>query len=148
MLPHLAAAVCVWFEVASGHKCWFLPFRRENLRAGSISAVPLHINSISSYVLKTWWVHWSWVACKINYWHCPLHNPILKVCSLFQFFKMSSYIKICFCCYFRKQFFFLSTCWNTLAWMHVVWIGNWNHRKLWMEVIIIEIHLGTLTSSL
>lgn len=145
MFPDLAAAGCIWSEVASGHKLWFLRFSPWKLGGGvgSISAAPLHINRISSYVLKTWWVHWSWVACKINYWHCPLRNPILKVCSLFHFLNVLLYKNMFLLLLWRAAFFFfLSTCWNTLAWMHVVWIGNWNHRKLWMEVIIIEIHLG------
>ena len=111
----------------------FTIFHRENSggRRQNISTAPLHINGISSYVLKTWWVHCSRVACKINYWHCPLRNPILKV---FQFLNVPLYKKYVSSVtlesiFFSFLFFFSSTCWNTLAWMHVVWIGIWDHRK-------------------
>lgn len=133
------------FAVFSRWKLWR---RAAGGRQQNISAAPLHINGISSYVLKTWWVHCRRAACKINYWHCPLRNPILKV---FQFLNVLLYKKYVSSVTLESIFFFflfLSTCWNTLAWMHVVWIGIWDHRKLWMEVIIIEIHLGVLTSTL
>lgn len=83
----------------------FSVFAVKTRGVGSIFAVPLHINSISSYVLKTWWVHWSWVACKINYWHCTLRNPILKVCSLFHFLNVLLYKNMFLLLLWRAAFF-------------------------------------------
>lgn len=107
-----------------------LVFRCENSGVGSISAVSLHINSICSYVLKTWWVYWSWVACKINYWHCPLRNPILKVRSVFYFLNTLQCKNAFLLLLVRAFFKDVSTCWNTLARMHAVRIPIWNRWKL------------------
>lgn len=122
-VPRFGVAGGVWFEVASGRKLWFLRvFFVKTWVMESISAVPLHINSISSYVPKTWWVHWRWVACKINYWHCPLRNPILRVCSLFHFLKMSSYIKKYVSCVTLESSFTSCQHVGTL-WLGCMWCG-------------------------
>lgn len=59
-------AAAVYVEAASGHNCWFLLFsvKKKKGKEGEkkkkkIFAIPLHINSIFSYVHKTRWAHWS-----------------------------------------------------------------------------------------